>query len=96
MRLHNRLASIIVTQANKVNEPEAIALKRAENAYNRAKPFINLLKDLIKSEIPEEQILKELKEGNPNVERLIFWREGWKACAKRTLSILDPEEKQNG
>ena len=84
MPLHNRLKQ-------RAEQEEGSSSKSLESQYNRSRPYLRCVTDYIGKGDFGISIIKELKRGNPNVERLMFYREGYEDAMKTFLELIDPK-----
>ena len=75
MPLHQRLRQ----RADNLHPNSSVSL---DNQFKRAIPFLKFLTEDIEKGKFTISVLKELQSGNPNIERLLFYREGREAAMK--------------
>lgn len=83
MPLHNKLKLLAENQEN--NNSKAV-----EDQYKRARPYLRFIRDYIGEGKFGVNVLADLKSGNPNVERLLFYREGYEHAMRTFLELIDP------
>lgn len=83
MPLHPRLIQRAESQSPKSNDT-------LDNQYKRSRPFLKFLTEYIGKGEFGVNVLKDLQDGNPNVERLLFYREGYEAAMRTFLELIDP------
>lgn len=71
-------------------EEDLLLNSSIDGQYRRARPFLKLVTDLLGEGKYNLDIHKTLKEGNPNVERLMFYQAGYEAAMKTFLELIDP------
>ncbi len=82
MPLHQRLRQ----RADNLHPNSSVSL---DNQFKRAIPFLKFLTEDIEKGKFTISVLKELQSGNPNIERLLFYREGWEAAMKTFLDLIN-------
>ena len=82
MPLHQRLRQ----RADNLHPNSSVSL---DNQFKRAIPFLKFLTEDIEKGKFTISVLKELQSGNPNIERLLFYREGWEAAMKTFLDHIN-------
>ena len=85
MPLHQRLRQ----RADNLQPNSSLSL---DNQYKRAIPFLKFLTEDIKKGVFTISVIKELQSGNPNVERLLFYREGYEAAMKTFLDLINTDK----
>ena len=62
-----------------------------EASYKAATPFLRVVTDHIKKDgMFHLNIPEELNKGNPNVEKLMLYKEGYEQAMTKFLSLIDP------
>ncbi len=94
MRLHNNLRQRTVAQARKAGQPEEEAIKRLERQQAQAKKYCEVVCEFMQEVTIPFDIHEELMKGNPNVERLVMFKEGYDKAIKQFLKILIPDKEK--
>lgn len=90
--MHKGFEKGLIVKARKEGKQEDLYINLIKGSKQSGKPFIEALVAYIESTLKrEENAEKELSEGNPNVERLIFYRQGYNKAINDILTILTKE-----